>query len=250
MPLSKFFSVSVAVKKLAYDETPLFENIKFNFEKKEWTCLLGASGVGKTTLLRLIANLIPNIHDATIECSDKKPLENRISYMAQQDLLMPWLNVLENVLLGYKLRSEWANKSLAIEIINQVGLSKNIHDLPAKLSGGMRQRVALARTLMEDRPFVLMDEPFSRLDAITRIRMQDLTANLLKNCTVLLVTHDPLEALRLADKINVLSGRPVKLNQTFSPDGKRPRDLRTPQLLQEQVNLLELLASSDQSRDY
>ena len=109
----------------------------------------------------------------------------------------------------------------------------------------MRQRAALARTLMEDRPFVLMDEPFSHLDAITRIRMQDLAAKLLKNCTVLLVTHDPLEALRLADKINVLSGKPVKVNQSFSPNGKRPRDLRAPQLLQEQVNLLELLASAD-----
>ncbi|HJO88014.1 MAG TPA: ATP-binding cassette domain-containing protein, partial [Rhodospirillales bacterium] len=121
----------------------------------------------------------------------------------------------------------------------------NVHDLPTKLSGGMRQRTALARTLMEDRPVVLMDEPFSALDAITRIRLQDMAAELLNDRTVLLVTHDPLEALRLGDRIHVLAGRPVTLDEPLIPVGVRPRDLHDPAVLAGQADLLERLSAAN-----
>jgi putative hydroxymethylpyrimidine transport system ATP-binding protein len=115
---------------------------------------------------------------------------------------------------------------------------------PAQLSGGMRQRVALARTLMEDRPLVLMDEPFSAVDAPTRHRMQSLSARLLAGRTVLLVTHDPLEALRLADQIFVLTGAPAVPVAVPVPAGAPPRPAGDPALLAAQAALLERLAEA------
>lgn len=121
--------------------------------------------------------------------------------MAQQDLLLPWLDVTGNVMLGARLRGDKPDSRRAQELIQKVGLSADVSKRPAQLSGGMRQRVALARTLMEERRVVLLDEPFSALDARTRAEMQELSAELLSGRTVLLVTHDPGEAARLAHAI-------------------------------------------------
>jgi putative hydroxymethylpyrimidine transport system ATP-binding protein len=108
----------------------------------------------------------------------------------------------------------------------------------------MRQRAALARTLMEDRPVVLMDEPFSALDAITRYRLQDAAAKLLAGRTVMLVTHDPLEALRLGHRIHVMAGRPARLDDALGPSGDPPRDPRDPEILKLQAELLTRLVSA------
>lgn len=243
------FSVTVRAGQLAFDSSILFENLDFTLKEGGWTCLLGPSGVGKTTLLRLIAGLIPLARDVTIDCSDHQALTGRTAYMAQQDLLLPWLSVLENVRLGLRLRGIEGSSKTDLErakhLLNQVGLLANADDLPNKLSGGMRQRAALARTLMEDRPVVLMDEPFSSLDAITRIRLQELAAQLLVGRTVLLVTHDPLEALRLGDQIYVLSGRPVSIADPLEIAGSKPRDLHDPTVLEGQADLLDRLAHAD-----
>ena len=238
------FSISITADRLAFGSVLLFEHLDFTLKKNEWTCLLGPSGVGKTTLLRIVADLVPNIKNVIAKCSDNKPLNGRTSYMAQDDLLLPWLSVLDNVLLGYKLRSKRADRSKALNLLQMVGLSSNIDDLPAKLSGGMRQRVALVRTIMENRPVVLMDEPFSSLDAITRVRMQDIAADLLGDRTVLLITHDPMEALRLGDRIHILSGRPVKFITPIIPEGTRPRSITDTQLLKEQASLLTRLSNA------
>ena len=205
------------------------------------TALLGPSGSGKSTLLRLAAGLLPV--PGTVAAEDGAPLAGRIAWMAQQDLLVPWRDALGNVVLGAHLRGETPDKARAEALLAEVGLTPaDRQKMPAALSGGMRQRVALARTLMEDRPVVLMDEPFAAVDAPTRHRLQELAARLLAGRTVLLVTHDPLEALRLADRILVLQGRPAAPVVLPVPDGAPPRAARDPALLTAQAALLERLA--------
>jgi putative hydroxymethylpyrimidine transport system ATP-binding protein len=164
--------------------------------------------------------------------------------MGQQDDLLPWLDVAGNVTLGARLRGERPDRAKAETMLARVGLVGQRHQLPATLSGGQRQRAALARTLMEDRPVVLMDEPFSALDAITRARLQALAAQLLAGRTVLLVTHDPLEALRLGHRIQVMAGQPARIEPPICPDGAPPRDLHDPALLARQGDLLARLADA------
>ena len=204
-----------------------FSNLSLNLVAGQWTCLVGPSGCGKTSLLRLIAGLIDQQHKVTgsITCSDGQGLQNRIAYMAQQDLLLPWLNVIDNVclktrLLDGKVSSETREK--ASDLLAQLNLSDINNKLPDQLSGGMRQRVALARTLMQDTPIVLMDEPFSALDAVNRYKLQNLAVEVLKDRTVLLITHDPQEALRLSDQLCLFSSEHTLLDLN-KPDSPIPR---------------------------
>ena len=242
-------SVFVRSARLSYGDRLLFDGLDLTLAGGRWTCLLGASGVGKSTLLRLILGLEGAAgEDGAVECSDGLPLAGRAAFMAQRDLLFPWLSVIDNVTLGSRLRGGRRDRrdveSRARELLSWVGLAENAGDLPATLSGGMRQRTALARTLMEERPVVLMDEPFSALDAITRLRLQNLAAELLEGRTVLLVTHDPLEALRLGNRIHILSGSPGRLDDALLPEGAPPRDVAEPGLLEMQGDLLKRLAEA------
>ena len=165
--------------------------------------------------------------------------------MTQQDSLLPWLNILDNVLIGFVLRNITITNSLkqrAKILLQKAGLI-NINKLRTdQLSQVMRQRVALVRSLMEDRQIVLMDEPFSALDVITKSKLQNLAAKLLKNRTVLLVTHDPLEALRLGNHIYIIAGSPAKISNITTPEGSIPRNLTNTNLLMQQAELLNILA--------
>lgn len=207
------------------------QDLCLDFPGGRTTCLLGRSGVGKTSLLRHLAGLLPGSQAA-----------GPVAYMAQRDLLLPWLSVLENVMLGYRLRSDSAERRAAEPraraLLAEVGLADRLHDLPQTLSGGMRQRAALARTLCEDRRIVLMDEPFGQLDAVTRLDLQDLAAHLLQGRTAVLVTHDPLEALRLGHEIRVLSGVPFTVGPVIAPPGAVPRDPGDASLLALQAQLI------------
>jgi putative hydroxymethylpyrimidine transport system ATP-binding protein len=203
----------------------------------QWTCLLGRSGVGKSTILRLILDLETGGQFAgSISATDGVGLAGRISYMAQSDLLLPWLSVLENVCIGARLRGETPDTTRAADLLARVGLSEHAQNKPNTLSGGMRQRAALARTLFEDRPVVFLDEPFSALDAGTRADMQELAAEVLHGRTVLLVTHDPSEATRLAHQIIIMSAQYAQAWPV--PDTPAPRAIDDAQTLACQTRLL------------
>ena len=216
------------------DRTPIFSDLDLSLKPNSWTCLLGASGVGKSTVLHLFAGLAESV-SFNGDLSDP----GRVAMMAQQDLLMPWLSVLDNVLLGARLRGERPDRALAHDRLAQVGLVDHADKLPPTLSGGQRQRVALARTLMENCAVVLLDEPFSALDALTRAQMQELTAELLRGCTVLLVTHDPNEAARLGHKILIMT--PSGLVEIAAPTTPIPRDIHAVDVLSAQSNLFDQL---------
>ncbi len=232
-------------------DVPLFDNLSHCFPCAQWSCLLGTSGVGKSMLLRAVLGLLeaPALKNVTVTgsigSSEGRPITNQIAYMAQQDLLLPWLSVRENVVIGGRLRKDQPiNMDHADELLHLTGLQSRANDLPAQLSGGMRQRVALARTLWEDKPIVLMDEPFSALDAISRLHAQDLAFRLLAGRTVLMVTHDPLEAIRLAHNITILSGHPATLSPSLSPPGTAPRAADDASVLNLQGQLLNQLSGA------
>ncbi len=238
------FDVDVRAAGVAYGGVPLFDGLDLRLAAGRTMCLLGPSGVGKSTLLRLIAGLVPAEPGTRIAAGDGRPLDGRIAWMAQQDLLCPWLDVRDNVLIGSRLRGEPADFARAQALIDAVGLADKSDAMPATLSGGQRQRVALARTLMEDRPLVLMDEPFGALDTITRWRLQELAATLLAGRTVVLVTHDPREALRIGHEIRVISGQPARLGEPLHPPGEVPRPLESPDLLALETHLIGELAQA------
>ena len=239
-------SPSIALRGLClrFGGETLFENLDLDLEAGRLTVLLGASGVGKTTLLRIVAGLeAPGGAGASVRAGDGMPLSGRIALMAQQDLLCPWLDAAANVALGARVRGQRPDRGRVAAMLDQVGLGGRGDVRPAALSGGMRQRVALARTLYEDRPVVLMDEPFSALDSPTRLRIQDLAAASLAGRTVLLITHDALEACRLADRLLVLAGRPARLHEHPVPPGPTPRPSDDAQVLGTQGALLRRLAA-------
>ena len=241
-------AIEIRGARLTYGATEVFHDLDIDLDGGVWTGLIGRSGVGKTSLLRLVAGLADGATgEVTMRGRDGARASERLAYMAQQDLLMPWLTVLDNVILGVRLRGgdRFDSNTLARgrHLLAAVGLEDKAEALPAALSGGMRQRAALARTLMEDRPVVLMDEPFSSLDAITRYRLQDLAAELLTGRTVLLVTHDPLEALRLCQVVHVLAGAPAAVQSTIAPEGDPPRDITDRRLLALHGELLTGLAA-------
>jgi putative hydroxymethylpyrimidine transport system ATP-binding protein len=235
---------SLQIQNLAlhYGGQVIFENLTFTIAGGKLTALLGPSGVGKTSLLRIIAGLEAPFA-GSVNASDDAPLHGRVAYMAQQDLLLPWARVIDNVMLGAKLRGIKPERDRAMDLLERVGLAARAAALPAELSGGMRQRVAIARTLYEQRPIVLMDEPFSALDAITRNKIQDLAAELLAGCTTLLITHDPLEACRLSHHLLVLAGVPARLGNTIDVAGQPPRAADNISLLQTQAQLLKSLVA-------
>lgn len=229
---------------LNYKGKKLFENLNFDILENTSSALIGSSGVGKSTLLRCIANLEnENITNGQIIL--KK--DTNIAWLSQENSLYPWLSILDNVQLYNHLKGEKTKQTLekAKELLEQVNMSKHLDKKTYELSGGQKQRVALARTLMSDANLILMDEPFSALDAITKIQLQDLTCQLLKNKTVVLVTHDPQEAIKLTNHIYILENQPVKINKVASLDGVLPHKLSNENLWDLQENLISKLKENN-----
>jgi putative hydroxymethylpyrimidine transport system ATP-binding protein len=222
------------------DGRPLWGPLDLALGAGRWTCLLGPSGAGKTTLLRLVAGLETGADfDGAVTAGDGRPLAGRVTVMGQSPALPPWLGVLGAVTLGARLAGRTPDRDRAMAMIARVGLAGLEHRRPAQLSGGQAQRAALARALVEDRPVVVLDEPFAALDARTRAEMQDLAFATLAGRTVLLATHDPLEAARLGHEAWVLQDG--RLSPLPLPAPAPPRSLDDPATLAAQAAIFARL---------
>jgi putative hydroxymethylpyrimidine transport system ATP-binding protein len=217
--------LDIRVERLAFDNAVLFDDLHLKLRPGEWTCLLGDGGAGKSTLLRIAAGQDIGAGSYRATLSTGQPVAQQVALMAGQSDLEAGRTVLENACGDPKGRGiPFADlEAEAKELLHAVGLGERMEDPTAILSTGMRQRVALVRVLMTYRPVVLMDEPFSALDRGTRLHMQELAAELLQGCTVLHVTGDPWEAVRLADRIILLEGQPARLVEFTPPPDAPPR---------------------------
>ncbi|HEY1352983.1 MAG TPA: ABC transporter ATP-binding protein [Ktedonobacteraceae bacterium] len=194
----------------------------------EFVSLLGPSGCGKSTLFNIIAGLErPDSGQLSLDGDASLQRTGKTGYMSQQPLLLPWRTVEENVVLGLDVRRVPRQQALeqARELLKRSGLADFAHAYPSTLSGGMRQRVALLRTVLFNARFLLLDEPFGALDALTRLSCQMWLLDLWQEvqASVLFITHDVREALLLSDRIYVMSARPAGILRVVQVDLERPR---------------------------
>lgn len=197
-------------------ETKALENLSFTVNPGEFIAIVGPSGCGKSTLLSMIAGLIhPASGKILLNGSSVTNSSSRIGYMLQKDHLFEWRSVLSNILLGLEIlkRVDDTSRAKAMEMLKTYGLDAFADAKPSQLSGGMRQRAALIRTLVLEPDLLLLDEPFSALDYQTRLTVADDIWSILKKeqKTAILVTHDLAEAISMADRVLVLSSRPGRL---------------------------------------
>ncbi|WP_066310890.1 ABC transporter ATP-binding protein [Bacillus sp. FJAT-29814] len=208
--------------------TTALSEVSLTVEEGEFVSFLGPSGCGKTTLLSIIASLIkPTEGTVLLENKPVSTSNNDIGYMLQQDYLFPWKTIEENILLGLKLSKQLNDKTknYALTLLKQMGLNEDVRkQLPKQLSGGMRQRAALVRTLATEPKLLMLDEPFSALDYQTKLKLEDLVSNTLDEFgkTAILVTHDIGEAIAMSDRVFLLSPRPGRIHKTF----EMPKELR------------------------
>lgn len=225
-------AVSVSNVSKNYGDVEALQNLSLEFPRGQLTSLLGPSGCGKTTLLKIIAGLLePTAGEILV---DGKPVDGPgadRAFVFQDFALLPWASVIRNVAFGLELRGvpKSEREAIAEKYINDVGLSGFEKSFPHELSGGMRQRVGLARALSVDADVLLMDEPFSAVDEQTRRKFQEdllsLVAN--ENKTFIFVTHSIEEAVYVSDQIAILLPRPSRVSDIIRPTGLRDKDMLT-----------------------
>ena len=211
--------------------------------------LIGPSGCGKSTIFNVIAGLLePTGGRVLIDGIDATGTIGRVGYMLQKDLLLPWRTVLDNVILGMEIQGVPAReaRNRALPLLRRYGLAGFEHLYPNSLSGGMRQRAALLRTLLFDTDVILLDEPFGALDAQTKLHMQEWLMQLWSDFgkTVLFVTHDVEEAIYLSDELHVMATRPGRIVETVPIALPRPRprsSALSPEFIAIKERCLELL---------
>jgi len=229
---------------VAMQETNLF------IEEGRFASIIGPSGCGKSTLFNVIAGLMPPSTGRVM--ADGQNIVGKtgyVGYMLQKDMLLPWRTILDNIILGMEIRGIPRKEAVdrAMPLMEKYGLKGFEHHYPKELSGGMRQRSALLRTLLYDRDIILLDEPFGALDAQTRLTMQNWLLQIWEDFrkTVLFVTHDIDEAIYLSDDIYVFTARPGKIKAKVEVTMDRPRthqDMTTSRFSELKHHLLDLLS--------
>lgn len=220
--------MDIRVERKAFADTTVLQNVGLTLHAQETVSLLGPSGCGKSTLLRIAAGLEKDF-SGSVRRPGADDTAQQVAFVFQEPRLMPWLTVEQNIGFSDDLHYD---KAWVTRLIGEVGLNGFADALPKALSGGMAQRVAIARGLYSHPQILLLDEPFSAVDAFTRMKLQDLLLQLAArhSITLLVVTHDVDEALYLSDRVLVMNHNPGTLAHEFKVDLAWPRDRLDPRL--------------------
>ncbi len=242
-------AVTVRNVNKTYGDVEALRDMSLDFPRGQLTSLLGPSGCGKTTLLKIIAGLLPAT-SGEVSVNGKPvtgPGPDR-AFVFQDFALLPWANVLRNVAFGLELRGvdKSEREAIAETYIGNVGLSGFEKSYPHELSGGMRQRVGLARALCVDAEVLLMDEPFSAVDEQTRRKFQEDLLNLVKNesKTFIFVTHSIEEAVYVSDQVALLLARPSRVSEVIRPEGFRHKDVNSIRRDSEYLDIVDRIWAS------
>ncbi|HIP83121.1 MAG TPA: ABC transporter ATP-binding protein [Desulfocapsa sulfexigens] len=238
--------LSVSGLTKTFDQQPVFSGFTLTVTRNRFAVLIGPSGCGKSTFFDVLTGVTPADEGLiSWQGSDVDHLGDLAAYMHQKDLLLPWFSLLENSLLPARTGGEDLQQARqrAIQLFSRLGLDGYEKHLPHQVSGGMRQRCALVRTLMFNRDLVLLDEPLSALDAITRKSLQSLLLLLQSefNRTLLMITHDVDEALLLADDLYLLSVKPMRVVEKIELYDDKPRRFDNPELLAIKKTIMQKL---------
>jgi ABC-type nitrate/sulfonate/bicarbonate transport system ATPase subunit len=231
-PVSTAAKLEIRDVEQRFDSTVALSRTSLAVQDGEFISIVGPSGCGKSTLFNVVSGIQrPTAGRVLLDGADVTGRSGRVGYMLQKDLLLPWRSTLDNILLGASLtrRVSRADRAHAAGLATQYGLGDFLDHYPHAMSGGMRQRVALMRTLAFARDVMLLDEPFGALDSQTRMEMQRWLLRVWaeQRSTILFVTHDVDEAIFLADRVVVMSPRPGRIRQVFDVGLQRPRGLET-----------------------
>jgi NitT/TauT family transport system ATP-binding protein len=233
--------------KRAGEQINVLENVSAEVAHGEFVCIVGPSGCGKSTLLNIIAGfLYATSGEALVEGQPVRGPDPRRIFVFQENGVFPWLNVRENVGFGVRRGDQVERDRIVAHYIDMVGLRGFENTYPRELSGGMRQRVEIARALAANPDIIYMDEPFGALDFLTRLKMR---ADLVRiwqseKKTILFVTHDIEEAIQLADRVLVMSNRPATIQEIVDVDLPRPRDLDSRGYLEKRDRIFRVMGMS------
>lgn len=229
------------------DSIPVLEDVSAEVQRGEFVCIVGPSGCGKSTLLSIVAGFLrATSGEALVEGEPVRRPDPRRIFVFQENGVFPWLNVRENVGFGIRKADRAERDRIIAHYIDMVGLCGFENAYPYELSGGMRQRVEIARALAANPDIIYMDEPFGALDFLTRLKMRaDLTRIWQsEKKTILFVTHDIEEAIQLADRVLVMSNRPATIQEIVNIDLPRPRDLDSPGYLEKRDRIFRVMGMS------